>query len=61
MWIGGLLSLGWIWSLHLGWSWLFWGILGTQNGAVKGLLMRSGDPKAVFFLPKTFLVVLSGR
>ena len=27
----------------------FGGILGTQNGAGEGLLMRSGDPKAVFW------------
>ena len=55
----GLLSLGWmqwyrhwgwllLWSLHLGWSWLFWGIWGTQKGAGEGLFVLSGDPKSVF-------------
>ena len=55
----GLLSLGWmqwyrhwgwlsLWWLHLAWSWPFWGILGTQNGAGEGLLVPLGNPKSVF-------------
>ena len=55
----GLLSLGWmqwyrhwgwllLWWLHLGWSWPFLGIMGTQDGAGEGLFVPSGDPKLVF-------------
>ena len=31
----------------MAWSWLFWGILGTHEGAGEELLVRSGDPKSV--------------